>query len=357
MEAERCSGGRVGETSLANPDVLVGLVGGNPVSLLVAAKSLRPRRMVLFATEQTQTVADRVVASLGGIPVRVVQWPDVPAIDAFARDAIADADLRPTERVVFDLTGATKTMTVGVWQALLARGQPFGAVCFMPDGRLVNARTGVANAGVFLSAQDHLQLHGYRVRNKRWQGAIDQLPAEFVHRAAVAQHLLNHFGKWHSNDLGWITFKARAPAGPFAAPPPGADKTWIGQNIWLEELALACAAEACTGGRLIEASLGLAIQSGQNQNTNDESDVVLVRGARVVVIEAKANQAGSASGADLQKRVQKAESAFGQCRVVFFKPALSAAAIAGLQPLVPKTDLVAKDLNQLRAAIARGLGL
>lgn len=345
------------EIPLVDPDVLVGLVGGNPVSLLVAAKSLRPRRMVLFATEQTQTVADRVVASLGGIPVRVVQWPDVPAIDAFARDAIADADLRPTERVVFDLTGATKTMTVGVWQALVARGQPFGAVCLMPDGRLVNARTGVANAGVVLSAQDHLQLHGYRVRDQRWHGRADQLPAALVHRAAVAQHLLHHFGGWQPNGRGWIRFISRAPAGPFAAPPTGADKDWIGKNIWLEELALACAAEACKGAGLVDATLSLSIQGDQNPGAQDESDVVLVRGARVVVIEAKASQAGSASGADLHKRVQKAESAFGQCRVVFFKPALSAAAIADLQPLVPKTDLVAKDLDQLRAAIARGLGL
>ncbi len=107
----------------------------------------------------------------------------------------------------------------------------------------------------------------------------------------------------------------------------------------------------------VRAGLGVEIEAHGQDDANDESDVVLVRGAHVVVIEAKTSGKAGGGGPDLLKRVQKAGATFGQCRVVFFRPSMTRTAMAALQPMARNADLVGNDLGQLRRVIAAGLGL
>jgi hypothetical protein len=339
------------------PDVLIGMVGENPISLLIAIHTLQPRRVVLFATPATRPKAERVLARANHPSGLVVAWGEVPAIDALARDAVTDARLLPTESVVLDITGATKSMTIGVWQALVDRGSPFGAACLMPDRKFVDARTGKEWPTAQLEFEDHVHLQGHRIRHCKWRGLLSEVPDDLRHRGEAARRLLALFGKWQPDGAGWI--KSNSAKGSVALPtrPGSADAAWIDKNVWLEELALVVAIQACAGARGVRAGLGVEIDGDGQGDANDESDVVLVRGAHVVVIEAKASGRAGGAGPDLLKRVQKAGSTFGQCRVVFFRPSLTRNAIEALQPMARNADLIANDLEQLRWVIAAGLGL
>jgi hypothetical protein len=90
----------------------------------------------------------------------------------------------------------------------------------------------------------------------------------------------------------------------------------------------------------------------------DEFDVVAVRGARVLVVEAKARATGGGGGADLQKRIHKVHRFFGRfATVVFVHPAWGPAPPPALAASAgPGIHLVGSDLGALDRAIREAVG-
>ena len=143
---------------------------------------------MLLATHKTEAKA-KVVGGLAKIPCAVLVWPDVPAIDALGAELVQDAALQSSDRVVLDITGATKQMTIGAWLALERRGVGFGAVALQNTGSWVDARSGKALPQPELGADDHLALHQMRCVASTWRGAPHELPADLLRRIAEAMDL------------------------------------------------------------------------------------------------------------------------------------------------------------------------
>lgn len=360
--------------------VLVAAVGFNPASILIAARVLRPSRLVLIATKDTRSRAETLCAQYGVSPAhrKIVVWPSVPSIDEVAVGVSGVVAAAPDQRVVLDITGGTKTLSIGVWQGLNEKfGDRLEAVYLEQGGQLADARTGQR-----IKSQCELRIEEYLAWNQAkttsktvWTGKLAEIPEELLDRRRVGRTLADAMRRKASlafSNLGegvvvdgsqaagvWPT---PLPVG-FSAVPDGVETTrrgYFSNNVWLEELALAEAHEALSGFGTVRAALGLyVVTKGRGgKKGNDEMDVVLVRGARAVVIEAKARQSGRGAGADLMKRLQKARRFFGShVTVIFVHPAWGESAPPDLQELAGRSCvLTSGDSAELQAAIRQGLG-
>lgn len=351
---------------------LVGIVGRNPASIVVSARTFRPVRAVLFCTGETRTIAANLQQQLKtdpGCDVQVETFPQNPTLPE-AHDAMKRVTIQAEDELVFDLTGGTKTMSVGAWTGLAARhGTRMRTVYLEPDGTLRGAesRDAIPSAAV-LHPEEFLDWTGAAITKHSWRGTAAQVPAHMRARRELGRAIFAAFMRGeplqthHATDslmLAMTSLPSELPAGfSFEAGRlRGTGDGFLGANGWLEELCLFEALDAIGDDSRVRVALGLCY-AGENGG-NDESDVVLVRGANVVVIESKARGKESGAGADLHKRVQKAERFFGALtRVIFVHPAWGATPNTDLQESVKASvRLVGSDLAQLRDAVRKGLHL
>lgn len=162
----------------------------------------------------------------------------------------------------------------------------------------------------------------------------------------------------HTGDKCWMV---EPPATPFPAFIDGYAKA----NGWLEELCLYLCLQALHDAGMRDVDWYWSFKwtyIHNGQSTNDESDLIFVRGARVVVVEAKARTESGGAGDGLQKRVQKSQSFLGfQTRVIFVHPVSSASAVSGLVHSVQgsntpqQTTIVSDPIKDLGKTLIAGL--
>ena len=128
---------------------------------------------------------------------------------------------------------------------------------------------------------------------------------------------------------------------------------------WLEEFCLLRAHSLLRAESDVTAALGVKLRSPGTSEGNDEADVVLLRGGRVLVIEAKAREQPGGSGAQLQKRIAKTRTFFGDlAKVLFVHPGYNAPALRVNRSMVDGryVRIVGSDLTELDSAICWGIG-
>jgi len=350
--------------SVKPPELLVGLVGFNPLSVLVSARALKPQVVALVCTDRTSKVAENLAGLLDarGPTLTVDSWLGIDALrERFARELASAAG----HRVVLDVTGATKPLAIAAWQALHDRvGPQMGVVYLETDGTLVEARSGARLAAdVRIDTGELLRIYGGRLQSCTWAGDLgepDAVPAEFRSRSLVGRALLSRARTTAKLCRVKVPGFAASPGtglrydGKTAMLSEAGAKDYLAKNQWLEELCLVIAGEVATGVGCVHASLGAHIVTPSGGN--DECDVLLTRGARIAVIEAKT---ADVVGEDLQKRSAKTRRFFGEAaRVVVVAPDLNPQAIRTHSELAHRnTEVVGADEGALRAAIRRGLGL
>lgn len=336
--------------------ILVALIGYNPASAVVAARSrdLDVDRAVLLCTDKTQDRADVVKVQLG-VPARCSAWQGVPSIDAVAAAIAERVEIARGDVVVLDLTGATKSMAVGAYMGLRNQvGLALTTVCLQPGGRLEDAATGNAlDSRVVLLPEEVLAWNGRTNPTMTWQGGpTDALSAEIEGRRGVCAHLFGKPPKGNTDTMA---------AMPNAAPPADfqvqrsdwlAPAGFLTHNQWLEEHTLHVARSVLD--KHPESRLALSVEL--RGRVSDESDVVITRGATVTIIEAK-NRAPKGAGTDLQKRVRKARRDYGShAQVIFVNPQWSAKPETTLDE-GPGVWLVGRNNEALRTAIKEATGL
>lgn len=350
--------------------VLVGIVGHYPTSILVCARILDIQRVVLLCTPQTEGVG-LVLKDQVGVPCQLVVWHDHNGLQAVVDTILTDVDPQPDEQVILDITGGLKTLAIGAWQGLVAAlHHRLMGVYLGPGGALYDARMGdLLEPTAPLNPEDYLAWHGAEVSGAAWEGALDAIPEGYRQRALVGDRLravLASGGDVSPNQ------KKNSVAAPARLPLPlpsglrldgnrlvSEVRGYFSHHGWLEELAVALAAEGC-GPQASEVSAACNLSIMGADAASDEADLVLVRGARVVVVEAKARGAKAGAGADILKRARKAERFFAgsSTQVIFFHPAWGAEAPGPLRDLVGRNvTLVGASTTEYVAAVRRGLGL
>lgn len=353
--------------------LLVSLVGLNPGSTLFSARVLRPERMALIHTSESAAQAEALAAQ-ASCPSDRVTWDPSLGVDK-ARERVRKELTFNAERVVIDLTGGTKLMSIGAWQGLADQyGDDLEAVYVDPKRVvLVDAGTGTPRLGgdsrAAIRPEEVLTWYGAQLRITEWQGPLSEIPDGSWTHLELARHLLRAFGeaavgRGVHRDGGLKVPRNYLPE----ALPPGTrykkgriysdSKSFLGANVWLEELCLASACRA-VGDRADEvfAAHGMVVYAGTG--CDDEMDVVLTRGRRIVVIEAKARGSRAGAGADVHKRIQKACRFFGShVQVIVVIPAWGEEPPRDLRDLTQDhAVLVGADEERLDQEIRRALGL
>ncbi len=349
-------------------DVLVGIVGMNPASVLVAARALRPGRVELFCTTQSQPVAralEKQIARDPGADVKLHVWTQNPTLLAAELDSdrvvVGEGD-----RVDLDITGGTKTMSIGVWSGLRSRlGSRLRAIYLDERAALLEADTGApAAVGSVIRSDEFLAWTSTTVNDCVWSGPLTGVSSEYVSRQGIAERLVDALaarrpiGAKETIAESTITLPRSLPAG-FALKGGrlrGPFPDYFRMHAWLEEFCLV-EAHRCIGPRAdVHAAMGLQISADRDK---DEVDVVLTRGSYLVAIEAKARESAAGTGADLHKRIQKTRRYFGAVTsVIFVQPVWGRRPDRQLADAVDrKVTLVGSDRGELHAAIKRGLGL
>lgn len=372
-------------TERSTTDLLVCPVGHNPASVLVAAGALHPKVAILVPTDDTLSIAEALKAQLERRSPGIVC--QTPASLRFARPP-ALVEMRDRARSVFssfpkgkravlDLTGGTKAMAMGLWLALRdALGAEPHAVQLDPDGTLTDAEHGGAvPSEVLIPIDDVLAWRGAQVHAARWQGAPAAIPDTEVPFEALGRFLAHYLcvgggfervAATATEAARWVFPPGRVPRALAAfsdsnaravyEPRPG----YLGQGEWLEvECLRAVRAVARKHPHAaLDAGLGVKLRSAAGHV--DEADVVVCRGPRVLVIEAKGRGNALGAGDHLQKRIQKSRSYFdSRTRVIFVHPAWGAAG-----PPDSLRDVAGRDVelltevgDSLEVAIERALGL
>lgn len=310
----------------AEVHTLVGLVGHNPVSVLVMSRFFRPRKVLLVATDRTlgrAHAAARLLDPEQEVQVFLAEDPSgiEPVTGGLAH--LVDAVEGPA---VFDVTGGTKIMAVGVG-ALIGPLAPRYAY-LDGDGMVRDGRSGrVLSDGVQITPFEVAWLYAPDSEvTAAWRDEVGALPRTYAERHPVSRALFETAASGravHADERG----RVKPPRSLPRSLPPGLrvrgggleadDPGYLGKHGWLEEWCLVEAARVCEGTS-VHGALGLEVVS------LDEFDVVLVRSSRVLVVEAKAKARGAKErpGADLHKRVAKTRRFFGSnARVIFVHPA------------------------------------
>lgn len=360
----------------SNPNagsLLVSLVGLNPASTLFSERALQPDRMVLVHTRESEDQA-RALASQLSCPSDRLVWEPSLGIDE-ARKSIRSGLASRAERVVIDLTGGTKLMSIGAWHGLIERYGDVvdGVYVDQKSLALLDARSGLRLRVTEPRAEIHpnevLEWYGGQLRRVAWRGYLSAIPDDIWERFELECHLLRAFGRREVR--AGIDRRGGMQVPPSALPPslPAgmryekngrlySDSTsFLGQNVWLEELCLALAS-AAAGDRASEVVAAHGMVAYAGSGGEDEMDIVLMRGPRTVVIEAKARGSRAGAGADVHKRIQKARRFLGShVQVIIVIPAWGEEAPDNLRDLTENhAVLVGAEEGRLRDEIRRALG-
>lgn len=312
--------------------VLVGCVGHNPGSCLIAARKFQVSRAVLVCTAATRPQLQVVAAQLR-VPVREVMLVagdlSVAGVEAKVRGAL---DLGPEERVILDATGGTKLMGIGAWLGLSALPRArWSAVYLENDGELLDPRSGQhLTYRVAIEIDEILAWHGRKIRGAAWRGMLSDVQPEIRRRASLGDVLMKAVAekrvRFYGNNTALFlsgTPPRSLPAG-FRREENRVKTTvsrYFSKNQWLEELCVHRARVVFSRQKNIRAAAGVKTVL-LNDRSEDEADVVLVRGPRTCIIEAKARLQYEGAGAELQKRIAKTWENFGaHAKVIFVHPA------------------------------------
>ncbi len=361
------------------PEILVGLVGDNPAHVLAVHRLMRPRHTLLVGTARTMAKAEVLRNLLGG-RVTLVELHDPGAIEPIQstlRKAFEQVyEARRQGSVVLDITGGTKPMAIGAW-FVVQDLQDVTMVYSDPSGLVRDAVTGTLLSGSPppMTPEDFLALNHSTLTDSWWRGVgVGQLPEHMADRAPLSRDLWTRFPRIkHLLTVNLPFGKVKMPKGkPLPIPrafdlrrdmlhePEGSG--YFTQNRWLEEALLVETLDLLDslGEADVQVVAGAKVRKAVEEgNSIDEMDLVLVRGLRVVVVEAKARHGAKGAGAQLHKRVEKAHNFFGsQARVVFVHPAWGAAPPRDLVDLVGRrATLVGSEPEAYRDALVMGLGL
>ena len=355
------------------PEVLVGLVGHNPASLLVVARSLSPKRTLLIATPQTIEIAKRLARQIPNSEPKL--WSGGFGIDR-VRSGLSDLIGSESGSICLDITGATKPLSIGLWATLnQSSGGRLKTVYLEPSGQLTDADTGQRiEHEVAIAPREMLVWYEASAGLKkgatgaRWEGELSCLEPAIVQREALTRRLFDTFvsstdcyrrNEPLPNDLLQLSAKDLPPgasiSGNQVVLPDVTD--YLGANHWLEEYCALVSRDSLTDAPTVRAAIGLPIAT--ESGGSDEADVVLLRGPRAVIIEAKARGKAGGAGTDMNKRIQKARRFFGSlARVIFVHPAWGQTVPQDLAEIAgPGVWLVGRDPARLRTAIREALSL
>lgn len=330
---------------------LLGIVGRNPASILVCARSANVTRAVLLVSDETSEIASVLMTQLK-CPVEIISCPSNPSIEEVKTSILAHGDRFGSDPIVLDITGGQKPMLLGIWDSLQRMSLRAQNILYLNDmGRLMDPTKG----GVFSGSQAHLQPEEFlewraaSCQKCTWKGLLESIPEEYKRNARIAGELLRN-KTWtdRKQSLSIIRKSDSQLTG-----------LWYEHNQWLEEFALVEASTAMRKTPGIEARLNIhvlakASEPGKHVRAKasvsglDENDLVLVNGARVVVVEAKARLTAKGAGSELHKRIEKARYLFGDhARVIFIHPAWGNPPPA-LKSLVDKRVILIGNNNWLQ---------
>lgn len=358
---------------MTREDVLmVGIVGENPTSILVVARTLEPQRVLLVCTKKTEASGQILKEQLAPLRVEHLVLDSADSLELIQQQVSKKLPSEDgSKAILFDCTGGTKPMLLGVWQELQSKfGKKVRAVYLNPDGRLCEVKDGqVIESSAALTADEYLGWNRARKQKTSWEGVLADVPIDYLARMPVGRMLAQALGKGQRVEIhqeGWCR------AGQLSWPhtlPAGLDRRgtkifgegkYFSQNGWLEEFCLAVAHKVASAHRNVHAYFGLHVLGlGGGAEGQDESDLVLVRGSRLVVIEAKAKKHNDSAGAQIQLRAQKASRFFGSMtRMIFVHPAWGTAPPAALEGLISRNvTLVGASERDLENAIKKALAL
>lgn len=123
----------------ARPVLVILLVGTNPLPNFLTVCALRPRRMALVYTEETEKTANRLEQCVrtreSGVEVRKVWIPDAASAREVA-DRVRELVLEHSRswRVVLSYTGGTKVMAAHALNAFYNAGGKREDSCYLEDG-------------------------------------------------------------------------------------------------------------------------------------------------------------------------------------------------------------------------------
>lgn len=321
--------------------LLIGIVGRAPASIVVAARALRPDRTLLVHSDDTRTVAEVVQQQLAGHGLSVPQL--VPA-DPNRLNATAQAvtvkltDFQDTTQLFVDITGATKPMSIGLWEGTRAlaaslRSGLRSAVYLNAAGALLDADTGEKVPEAEAVTIDPREVIAWSRPEARvvaeWEGSPEVLEDGVRQRAVVWQQLAKAItkGTWRSSvscpQRHFQPHRAPASLPPgFAFSDDGSIEVpleHLVHNSWLEELALAEVASAVK--KLAGVRLALSATVRGECSGNVELDLVATRGARTLVVEAKTVASGASP--QLSKNAAHVAALLGpSARLLAFVPSV-----------------------------------
>jgi hypothetical protein len=351
---------------------LVTAIGFNPASVLCAAQALGVSQAILICTRETREVALVVASQIRPVRSELLECahsaigPAMELLTTSLRASITEQD-----KIVLDITGATKPIAIATWQALHNVGRaPDSIVYLSPEGQLYDATTGTQLRYPFeVTPEQMLGWRGMSVSSSvavGWRGTLATLPTGYRTREELSRWLFALTLAESEGTTGMAHYQGARfhPRGRTDCPaawdisadgllsPPADQPRYFEKHSWLEELALIEARIAVNG----HAASIKAIHS-LTTHPVDEFDVVLMRGPRVVVIETKAGQA--VYNPDIHQRAQKVARAFGPvAQLIFWQPARGASISPELVGLVgDRVLLVGSDLSLFHRAIRRALGL
>lgn len=346
--------------------VLVSAIGFNPSSAVIAGRHYAVDRAVLVGSPQMDAVAAQL-----NVPTTPIAFESASAmIGDVHRELNRTLHLASDERVVLDVTGGTKLLALGVWNAMMPLPHDrIDPVYLLPNGQLVNPVTGEAiEQRVRIGIDEVLAWQGAQCGSATWHGMLADVDRDIARRARLGAFLVSALADRRLR-VDARRNRATITRGPILTKLPqgvsvvrenqlqARQEDYFSTNIWLEEVCLQRARAVLRNCAVTQAAMGQHMAFPGN--AGDEADVVLVRGARTCVIEAKARRQGSDVGADLDKRISKTKEFFGShAAVIFVHPAW------GTNPpheLVRRTErsayLVGGDLAALDRAIASALQL
>ena len=162
------------------PTAMVSLIGEQPAPNLLPARYLKPDRMVLVHTNRTARVARNLKSLLEpGIQCEMCEVPPYSITDAFILLRRHLKDRAEGCKLIFNLTGGTKTMVLAAFHLAHRIGSPF--VYFRTEGnRSLLYRCRFVHDGISQKAQpdeikEIITLHDYL---KMYLGDFTEKPPE-----------------------------------------------------------------------------------------------------------------------------------------------------------------------------------
>jgi hypothetical protein len=354
--------------------LLLTCLGDNPASAIVAGRHFSVGAVLAIVTARTRKLME-VVGKQLGTPIECLEHDaESEGFTALAyriRDALSK---RAPSGLVVDITGGTKLMGMGAFiGAELLRKHESPVLYLKANGRLADARSGSQlRCEVSISPQEVLAWYGARITRHSWlRPAKHGVPGEILERRALSHFLFERLGhkelKLAPNERGAIELQQGQWPEPL---PRGVERLsetiihapglrYLKFSGWLEELCLLRAHAVARGATASWTAYGCHVAVTSQSTDLDEVDVIVVRGARVCAIEAKAKFSSESAGAELQKRIHKTRRFLGQqAKVIFVHPAWGKNVPADLERSSGAgVYLIGNDLTALDKAVAEALDL